>query len=398
MSQTTRVTIVGAGLVGLATAYSLLEKYVGVKVRIIDKESIVAQHQSSHNSGVIHSGLYYKPGSLKARNCIEGYKALLDFCDKYKVPYKITGKIVVANSLAESAELEKLFERGSANGLRGLKRLDASEIIAYEPHCSGISGIHVPQTGVIDYFSVAQKLAEVILTLGGQIILNKEIVKIEKTSSKVKVSSKSETWESDFVIVCGGLQSDRLLKTTENDSDFRILPFRGEYYKFKDSAPKLVRNLIYPVPNPAFPFLGVHFTRGIDGVIECGPNAIFSFSRENYANKYFNFRDSYDSLTWPGTYKLMKKHWRLGILEQIRSVSKRAFVHELKKLVPEVEERHLEPAVSGIRAQASNSEGLLIDDFKISRSGNVIHVCNAPSPAATASLAIGASIASEVFK
>ncbi len=398
MAKGTQVTIVGAGLVGLATAYSLLEKNDGVKVRIIDKESIVAQHQSSHNSGVIHSGLYYKPGSLKARTCIEGYKALLDFCDKYEVPYEITGKIVVANSLAEAGELEKLFERGSANGLRGLKRLNASEIITYEPHCSGISGIHVPQTGVVDFFSVAQKLAEVILTLGGQIILNKEIVNIEKKSSKVKVSSKSETWESDFVIVCGGLQSDRLLKTTESDSDFRILPFRGEYYKFKDSAPKLVKNLIYPVPNPAFPFLGVHFTRGIDGEIECGPNAIFSFSRENYANKYFNFRDTFDSLTWPGTYKLVKKHWRLGILEQIRSVSKKAFVRELQKLVPEVEERHLEPAVSGIRAQASNSEGFLIDDFKISRSGNVIHVCNAPSPAATASLAIGASIASEVFK
>ena len=398
MAKATQVTIVGAGLVGLATAYSLLEKYDGVKARIIDKESNIAQHQSSHNSGVIHSGLYYKPGSLKAQNCIVGYKVLLDFCDKYKVPYEITGKIVVANSLAESEGLEKLFERGSANGLKGLKRLNASEIINYEPHCSGTSGIYVPQTGVIDYFLVAQKLAEVILALGGEIILNNEIVNIEKKLNKVKVSSKSELWESDFVIVCAGLQSDRLLKTTEKDSDFRILPFRGEYYKFKDSAPKLVKNLIYPVPNPAFPFLGVHFTRGIDGVIECGPNAILSFSRENYEKKDLNFRDTYDSLTWPGTFKLMKKHWRLGILEQIRSVSKKAFVRELQKLVPEVEVGHLEPAVSGIRAQASNSKGFLIDDFKISRSGNVIHVCNAPSPAATASLAIGASIASEVFK
>ena len=398
MAKATQVTVVGAGLVGLATAYSLLEKYDGVKVRIIDKESNIAQHQSSHNSGVIHSGLYYKPGSLKAQNCIEGYKVLLNFCDKYKVPYEITGKIVVANSLAESEELEKLFERGSANGLKGLKRLNASEIINYEPHCSGASGIYVPQTGVIDYFSVAQKLEEVILALGGEIILDNEIVNIEKKLNKVKVSSKSELWESDFVIVCGGLQSDRLLKTTEKDSDFRILPFRGEYYKFKNSAPKLVKNLIYPVPNPAFPFLGVHFTRGIDGVIECGPNAIFSFSRENYEKKDLNLRDTYDSLTWPGTFKLMKKHWRLGILEQIRSVSKKAFVSELQKLVPEVEGSHLEPAVSGIRAQASNSKGFLIDDFKISRSGNVIHVCNAPSPAATASLAIGASIASEVFK
>jgi L-2-hydroxyglutarate oxidase len=398
MTKSSEVIVVGAGIVGLATAYSLLEKSKATKVTIIDKESNVAQHQSSHNSGVIHSGLYYKPGSLKARNCLEGYKALLDFCDKYKVPYEITGKIVVANSLAEARELEKLYEKGSANGLKGLKRLSSSEIIGYEPHCSGTAGIYVPQTGIIDYLAVAQKLAEVILALGGEIILNEEIVNIEKKLKKVKTSSKLVTWESDFVIVCGGLQSDRLLKTTEKDSDFRILPFRGEYYKFKDSAPKLVKNLIYPVPNPAFPFLGVHFTRGIDGVIECGPNAIFSFSRENYDKKTLNFRDTYDSLTWPGTFKLMKKHWRLGILEQIRSVSKKAFVRELQKLVPEVEERHLEPAVSGIRAQASNSEGLLIDDFRISRSGNVIHVCNAPSPAATASLAIGASIASEVFK
>jgi L-2-hydroxyglutarate oxidase len=398
MTKSSEVIVVGAGIVGLATAYSLLEKSKATKVTIIDKESNVAQHQSSHNSGVIHSGLYYKPGSLKARNCIEGYKALLDFCDKYKVPYEITGKIVVANSLAEARELEKLYEKGSANGLKGLKRLSASEIIGYEPHCSGTAGIYVPQTGIIDYLAVAQKLAEVILALGGEIILNEEIVNIEKKLKKIKTSSKLVTWESDFVIVCGGLQSDRLLKNTEKDPDFRILPFRGEYYKFKDSAPKLVKNLIYPVPNPAFPFLGVHFTRGIDGVIECGPNAIFSFSRENYDKKTLNLRDTYDSLTWPGTFKLMKKHWRLGILEQVRSVSKKAFVRELQKLVPEVEERHLEPAVSGIRAQASNSEGFLIDDFKISRSGNVMHVCNAPSPAATASLAIGASIASEVFK
>jgi L-2-hydroxyglutarate oxidase len=398
MNKNLRVVIVGAGIVGLSTAYNLLKKHPNLKVVVVDKESQIAQHQSSHNSGVIHSGLYYKPGSLKALNCLSGYRALLDFCDEHKVFYELTGKIVVANSKAEEFELKKLFERGRANGLSNLRYLNSFEIKEIEPHCSGTLGIHVPQTGIIDYFSVAKKYAELIIDFGGEIILNEEIIGIEDSFSEVRVESKTRNWIADVLIVCAGLQSDRLARITEKNIDFRVLPFRGEYYKFSKSAPNLVRNLIYPVPNPDFPFLGVHFTRGINGDIECGPNAVFSFGRESYDKKGFNFRDVYDSLTWPGSYKLAKKHWRLGMLEQFRSLSKRAFVQELQKLVPEVEEHHLIPSQSGVRAQASDIRGNLLDDFKIIRSGNVIHVCNAPSPAATASLSIGASIAERILK
>jgi L-2-hydroxyglutarate oxidase len=392
------VIVIGGGIVGLATALRILEERPEIDLKLFEKEGAIAQHQTGRNSGVIHSGLYYKPGSLKALNCIAGYRYMIDFCERYGIPFEITGKLVVATSEKDIPRLNSLFERGLANGLTGIRSLKLQEIQDYEPFCVGVQGLWVPQTGIVDYTEVAKKFAELIINMGGEIFFNQEVVEIRQSNSKVEVITALDKWSTDAVVVCAGLQSDRLTQKARQEMRLRILPFRGEYYKFTSSAPKLVNNLIYPVPNPSFPFLGAHFTRGIDNVIECGPNAVFSLGRESYKKSKFKVHDIWDSITWPGTSKLISKYWRMGLGEAYRSFSKLGFVRELQKLVPEVDSSHLEIGNVGIRAQAVDREGNLLDDFEIFQDGRLIHVLNAPSPAATASLAIGSKISKMVLE
>lgn len=391
------VILIGGGIVGLATALRIMQAQPATRLILIEKEQGLAQHQTGHNSGVIHSGLYYKPGSLKAINCRNGYAQLLKFCRAENIPHEICGKIVVATSEAELSGLDELHRRGVANGLEGLRFLQPAEIREIEPHCSGIRGLFVPQTGIVDYPAVARKYAEKLTGMGAEIVLGERILDIRRRDNQVEVIGESRTWTALAGVVCAGLQSDRLARKTEPDLPLRILPFRGEYYKLKQSAPHLVNHLIYPVPDPAFPFLGVHFTRMIGGGVECGPNAVFAFGREAYRKTDFNLHDTWESLTWPGFRKVATKYWRTGLGEFHRSISKQAFVKALQKLIPEIQAEYLEAGGAGIRAQACDRQGNLLDDFDFHVDGNLIHVCNAPSPAATSSLAIGQTIADRVI-
>ena len=390
------VVIVGGGIVGLATAYSLLTTNPALKLVVLEKEPSLGAHQTGHNSGVIHSGLYYKPGSLKAKNCIEGYAKLLQFCREHEIAHEICGKIVVALSEQERSQLEMLRQRGEQNGLTGIRRLNKTEIVEIEPHCTGIDGLFVPQTGIVDYTAVVMRLAELIQNFGGEILTSSEVVEIKESSNTVLVCTKQQRFTTRALITCGGLQSDRLAMQTQPDLDLRIIPFRGEYFELKESAKHLVNSLIYPVPDPNFPFLGVHFTRRIDGTIECGPNAVLAFAREGYRKTDISIREFSQTLAWPGFRKIAFKYWRTGLGEYHRSFSKNAFVAALQKLVPEITANDLQPTGAGVRAQACSRAGSLLDDFEIRQIGRVVHVCNAPSPAATASLAIGDAIASRV--
>lgn len=391
------VIIVGGGIVGLATALRILEISPGARLMLIDKEADLARHQTGHNSGVIHSGLYYRPGSLKALNCRKGYEQLVRFCSEESIPHEICGKIVVATCAAELPKLDELHRRGAANGLEGLRFLSPEEIREVEPHCRGVRGLFVPQTGIVDYRCVALKYAEKLASRGVEITLGERVLDIRHDDTHVEVIGEAKTYRAKAAVVCAGLQSDYLARSTEPDLPLRILPFRGEYYKLKASAPQLVNHLIYPVPDPAFPFLGVHFTRMIGGGVECGPNAVFAFGREAYRKTDFDLRDTWAALTWPGFYKVAGKYWRTELDEFYRSISKTAFVRALQKLVPELRADHLEPGGAGIRAQACSRDGSLLDDFDIRISGKVVHVCNAPSPAATASLSIGQTLAEKVM-
>ncbi len=385
--------IVGGGIVGLAIALRTLERRPGTRLLLLEKEQQLAMHQSGHNSGVIHSGLYYKPGSLKARNCMEGYRQLLDFCEREAIPHEVCGKIVVATREEELPRLEDLHQRGVANGLIGLRMLSSEEIREIEPHCAGIRGLHVPQTGIVDYRTVAMKYAEKVLQMGGDIRCGHRVTQIRRNANGVEVVANGKGFAGRQLVTCAGLQSDRMARFTNPDLDLRIIPFRGEYYKLTLAAQGLVRHLIYPVPDPAFPFLGVHFTRMINGGVECGPNAVLAFAREGYRKTDISLRDTLETLAWPGFRKVATKYWRAGLGEFHRSFSKTAFVHALQRLVPDIRMEDVEIGGSGVRAQACSREGSLIDDFFILEDGPVVHVCNAPSPAATASLAIGASIA-----
>lgn len=392
-------TIIGAGIVGLATALKLKEKLSDAKITILEKEDGVAKHQTGNNSGVIHSGIYYKPGSLKAKNCVIGYKMLLDFCDKNNIEYNLCGKVIVATNANEVDYLQTLYKRGVENGLENLKMLSKVELKEYEPNVNGIAGIYVPQTGIINYKLVSEKMKEVLLTKGVEIKLNEEVIGIELYNSKYLIKTKKKnSYETDFIISCAGLQSDRVASLTDENLNVRIIPFRGEYYKLKDSAKHLVKTLIYPVPDPNFPFLGVHFTNLIDGGVEAGPNAVFSFKKEGYSRTSFNLKDTYRSITWPGFIKVAKKYWRTGMGEFYRSFSKKAFVKALQKLIPQISETDLSQGGAGIRAQACDRTGGLIDDFYLVEKESIIHLLNAPSPAATASLAIGDYISEKVIK
>ncbi len=397
-TQSSRVdlVVVGGGIVGLATAYSVLLQSPSKKVVVLEKESTFGAHQTGHNSGVIHSGLYYKPGSQKAKNCLDGYSRILKFCVDFDVPYEVCGKIVVATSENELGQLEALRQRGEQNGLTGIRRLSSGEIKEIEPHCAGVAGLFVKQTGIVDYSVMANRLVEQIKSLGGQVLNGQKVSEIIDSAHSTIVSTSALEFSAKSVVTCGGLFSDRLAMLTESKLDLRIVPFRGEYFELKASATHLVRNLIYPVPDPNFPFLGVHFTRRIDGSIECGPNAVLAFAREGYRKSDISIRDFTQTLAWPGFQKVARKYWRTGLGEYHRSFSKSAFVKALQKLVPDITTADLEPAGAGVRAQACSRDGGLLDDFEIRQFGRVIHVCNAPSPAATASLAIGQAIASRV--
>ncbi|MBK1877959.1 L-2-hydroxyglutarate oxidase [Pelagicoccus mobilis] len=393
-TRTYDLIVVGGGIVGLATAMKVLEDMPQARVALLEKESSLASHQTGNNSGVIHSGLYYKPGSLKAQHCREGYESLISFCREEGIKHDICGKVVVATEESQLPWLDELLSRGQANGLDGIRKLDADGIREIEPHCAGIKGLFVPQTGIVDYKEVSRKYAERVRSAGGEIRLDTRVVAIERSSNGlIEIASENETFSSKLLVACGGLHADRLAMLTERDLPLRITPFRGEYYTLKKSAYSLVNNLIYPVPDPAFPFLGVHFTRMIHGGVECGPNAVFAFAREGYRKTDISLRDTWSALSWPGFRKVAGKYWRTGLGEFYRSFSKSAFVHALQRLVPEITEDCLEPGGAGVRAQACSVEGQLIDDFSIMESKGVIHVCNSPSPAATASISIGASIA-----
>lgn len=392
------IVVVGAGIVGLATSLKILERNPSLKLLLLEKEDEVAKHQTGNNSGVIHSGIYYKPGSLKAVNCTRGYEMLLDFCGQNDIKYDICGKLIVATSQNEIPAMNNIFERGLKNNLNGLKKLNREEISEIEPYVNGVEGIFVPQTGIVDFGEVSKKYAQKILELGGEIRLGENVTDIKIKSDSCEVITKNSNFVSDVIVTCAGLHSDRIAKMTHPDLPIRIIPFRGEYYKIKEEKKYLVKNLIYPVPDPAFPFLGVHFTRMIDGEREAGPNAVFAFKREGYKKTSFHWLDTIESLAWPGFHKVMKKNFKMGLGEYYRSFSKKAFVKALQRLVPEIQIDDLEPGGSGVRAQACSRDGGLLDDFYIVEDARVIHVCNAPSPAATASLSIGHYISERVFK
>lgn len=388
--------IIGAGIVGLASALKILEREPSAKITILEKEDDICKHQTGNNSGVIHSGIYYKPGSLKAVNCRKGYRQLLDFCDKHNVNYDICGKVIVAANKEELPYLDTIYQRGVQNGLENLRKITAEELKEIEPHVNGIAGILVPQTGIINFTEAARKYLDVILQHDAEIKFNQKVVDIVKGTSGIEVVTDKETYNAECVVSCAGLYSDKMAALTNNNLNLRIIPFRGEYYELKDDKKHLVNNLIYPVPDPAFPFLGVHFTRMIEGGVEAGPNAVLSFKREGYNKTSFNLKDTVETLTWGGFLQVAKKFWRVGAGEFYRSLNKAAFVKALQKLIPEIKEDDLVPGGAGVRAQACDKHGGLIDDFYILEDKNILHVCNAPSPAATSSLAIGEHIASKV--
>ncbi len=389
--QSKDVAIIGGGILGLATAYQLTQKYPAKRVVIFEKEPDLAHHQTGHNSGVLHSGIYYKPGSLKAINCREGKLAMQTFCEAEGLPFDICGKVIVAVDESELPALEKIHERGQANGVK-CELIPQERLKELEPHAAGIKAIHVPEAGIVDYKQVCEKLAEKLRENGGEIIQNCKVKALPIREGRVIVQTFQGDFPAEHVVNCAGLYSDRVTKLSGQKLEAKIVPFRGEYYELLPEAEHLCNNLIYPVPDPKFPFLGVHFTRMIHGGIECGPNAVLAFSREGYKKTNINLRDLFESLTYPGFLRMAMKHWKMGLGEQWRSFSKGAFVKALKRLMPEIEKKHLKPAPAGVRAQALSRDGSLVDDFLIVESERVVNVCNAPSPAATASLNIGRMI------
>ena len=392
------VIVIGGGIVGLATSLHILKKKPGTKLLLLEKESELSAHQTGNNSGVIHSGIYYKPGSLKAVNCRKGYKLLLDFCDREGIKYDLCGKVIVATEENQTEVLENLFERGNQNGLKGIKKISREELLEIEPHVNGIKGIKVPETGIIDFKEVSLKYAEKIRAAGGVIKTNEKVTKIIPQNGSVVIESSTGSFESKLLVNCAGLYSDKVARMTGQEIDVKIIPFRGEYYKLKKEKHHLVNNLIYPVPDPAFPFLGVHFTRMIKGGIEAGPNAVLAFAREGYKKHNINIPELSEILLWPGFQKVAAKYWATGFGEMYRSFSKSAFTKALQKLIPEVQKEDLETGGAGIRAQACDRTGGLIDDFLIYENTHAVNVCNAPSPAATSSLAIGDAVSDLILK
>jgi (S)-2-hydroxyglutarate dehydrogenase len=386
------VAIVGGGIVGTATAMALVRRG-GVRVVVLEAEARLAEHQTGHNSGVIHSGLYYKPDSLKARNCVEGREALYRFCEEQQIPHERCGKLVVAVRPSDIPALDELERRGRANGLDGVKRLTAGELKDYEPHVAGLAGLFVPQTGIVDYTGVTLAYARLVVEGGGEVRTGARVMRVVRRDGALVLETAGGTVTARFLINCAGLQSDRVARMCGVDPGVRIVPFRGEYYDVVPGRRTLVRNLIYPVPDPRFPFLGVHFTRMVTGGVECGPNAVLAFRREGYSKTSFSLRDTAAMFSYSGFWRMASKYWRMAAVEMYRSFSKREFVRSLQALVPELAGADVHPAGSGVRAQALDPEGRLLDDFRIVEVERMVHVLNAPSPAATASISIGRSIA-----
>lgn len=390
------ITIVGGGIVGAATMYKLQSRFPSLRILLIEKENHLAAHQTGHNSGVIHSGLYYKPGSSKAKNCVAGRRELVLFARENRIAHDVCGKIVVATENSELPFLEKIYNNGIANGTEGLEKISSEKIREIEPFCTtGISGLWVPCTGIIDFVGATKKMTEISLGIQEQskVVLGEEVMHYEKDGDMVKIKTSKNFYQSKKMIFCGGLQADRLAKKDKVAlKGLEIVGFRGDYYELTEKAGHKVRNLIYPVPNPAFPFLGVHFTRMVLGGVECGPNAVFTFKREGYEKTDFNLRDTMDALLYSGTRKLFLKHWKYGLGEYRRAFSKNLFLKTLRRLIPSLTMDDIKPGRAGVRAMALGNDGAMIDDFKIEFTGSSIHVLNAPSPAATACLAIGDQI------
>lgn len=389
------VILIGAGIVGLATAYQMLDRYAGKRVLVLEKEAVPAQHQTGHNSGVLHSGIYYKPGSYKARNCREG-KALMEaFCAEEDIPYEICGKVIVALDETELPAMENIFQRGKENGV-DCEKISGEQLREIEPHAAGIQAIRVPEAGIVSYPEVCKRLAQRIEERGGRLIYNARVRGMQETPEGTVVQTTQGDFTAPVVVNCAGLHNDRVTKMSGAKPPARIVPFRGEYYELKEDAKHLCKHLIYPVPDPNFPFLGVHFTRMIDGSVECGPNAVLALAREGYTWGDINLKDLGGTFTYGGFWKLIAKHWKSGMGEMHRSLSRKAFTKALARLMPEIREGHLEKAPAGVRAQALMPDGSMIDDFLFEEHAQVVNVCNAPSPAATSSLAIGKAIVERV--
>jgi L-2-hydroxyglutarate oxidase LhgO len=386
------VIIIGGGAVGLGVALEITRRFPRRRLLLLEKEDRVAAHQSGHNSGVIHSGVYYKPGSLKARLCVSGAAAMVDFCREHGVPHNVCGKVIVATRDEELPRLEELRKRGEANGLSGLRLIGPEELREIEPHSAGLRALVVPSTGVTDYAVVCQKYAELITAAGGTVLTSARALGIRRTASEITVETNNGAFSAEALINCAGLHSDRIARMAGDDPGVMIVPFRGEYYDLSPERASLVRALIYPVPDPQFPFLGVHFTRRITGKVDAGPNAVFALAREGYRHTNINARDLAASLTYSGFWRMAGRHWRYALGEWHRSFSKPAFVRALQQLLPEITEKDLVPGGSGVRAQSLKPDGSLVDDFQFVPSDKVLHVLNVPSPAATASLMIGKTI------
>ena len=391
------VIIVGGGIVGLATAYDLVQRYPGKRVLVLEKEAQVAEHQTGRNSGVLHSGIYYQPGSLKARNCREGKRAMQDFCDQEGVPYSLCGKVIVAVDESEKSRLRDIYRRGQANGVRCMI-IGPERLKELEPKVPGVEAIHVPEAGIVDYKQVCKALVKCVIERGGQVITKSRVTAIQEINGGIRVNSQGVIFETDYVVNCAGLYSDRVTRLSGTKPEEKIIPFRGEFYELKSKAHHLCKGLIYPVPDPSLPFLGVHFTRMIGGGVECGPNAVLALAREGYRKRDINLLDLLESITYLGFLRLTRKYWRVGLEEIWRSFSKAAFLRALQRLIPEIELTDIESAPAGIRAQALSRAGNLVYDFKIQETPRILNVCNAPSPAATASLNVGRLIVDKLAK
>lgn len=393
------IVIIGGGIIGLATGLKIKQQNPALTIALLEKENELAKHQSGNNSGVIHSGLYYKPGSLKAKNCIQGYHDLIHFCEKESIPFEITGKVVVATKQEQIPLLTGLLERGLQNGLKGSRHISIDELKEFEPYCSGVAALHIPQTGIVDYKKVALAYSNKFKDLGGELFLNHKVLTINAKNGINYISTSTGDFGSKLVINCAGLYADKVAELNGNGpGQVKILPFRGEYYKIKKEREYLVNNLIYPVPDPHFPFLGVHFTRMMKGGVEAGPNAVLAFKREGYKRSDFDLAEMKEIISWPGLHKVASKYWRTGLGEFYRSFSKGAFTKALQLLIPDIQESDLVEGGAGVRAQACDRRGVLLDDFYITENSQFIHVLNAPSPAATSSLSIGGTVADLALK
>lgn len=385
-------TVAGAGIVGLSTAYKLSNAFHGSSILVLEKENRVAAHQTGHNSGVIHSGIYYQPGSYKARNCVEGRHQIVQFCRENGIQHEICGKIIVAANEEEIPRLLSIYRRGLENNIEGIRLIDGKELREIEPYASGVRAIHVPCAGIIDFTAVCEKLSEKLTLAGHSVSFNSPVESVHQTNGTLAIKTKTDTFKTRHFINCTGLHSDRVARSAGVKPNIKIVPFRGEYYELTKEAEHKVNGLIYPLPNPEFPFLGVHFTKMVKGGVECGPNAVFAFKREGYNKTSFDFADTIDSADYPGFWKMASKHWKMGLDEMYRSLSKTGFLKNLQKLIPSIEINDLTGSPSGVRAMALLPNGEILDDFYFETTEREIHVLNAPSPAATAGLAIGDEI------